>query len=90
MKNELLAEQTKNTYDWTHKLLNSIPVDTWDVTPDIIESNITWQVGHLVLSTYFHSIIVIARHQKSVLENIPMKKYASLYSQSDPKKNRDY
>lgn len=87
MKIEILTDQTQNSYDWTNKLLDSIPFEVWEKTPDVIESNVSWQVGHLILSTYFHSIIVIAGHQRDVLETIPMKRYTILYTNADPKKS---
>lgn len=86
MKIEILKEQTKNSYDWTNTLLESIPLNTWEMTPSVIESNVSWQVGHLILSTYYHSINVIAGHQRDVLESIPMKKYASYYTNAEPGK----
>lgn len=86
MKIEILKEQTQNSYDWTNKLIDSIPFNAWEVTPEVIESNVSWQVGHLVLSTYFHSISVIAGHQREVLETIPMNRYAALYTNAEPEK----
>lgn len=86
MKIEILKGQTQDSYDWTNKLLKSIPFDAWEMTPEIIESNVSWQAGHLILSTYYHSINVIVGHQRDLLEAIPMKKYAALYTNSEPGK----
>lgn len=86
MKIEILKGQTQNSYDWTNKLLESIPFDAWEITPEVIETNVSWQAGHLILSTYYHSINVIAGHQRDVLQAIPMKRYAALYTNSEPEK----
>ncbi len=83
---EILSKQTKDTYQWIHKLVDSIPVEKWDETPEIIESNISWQIGHLVISIYYHSILVIKGHQEDVLKHFPIKRYAELYTfNSSPK-----
>lgn len=81
---ELLTRQTEDAYDWTNKLLRSIPYDVWDVTPDVVKSNISWQCGHLVLSLYYHSILVIQGHHPDILKQIPLKEYNALFTQADP------
>jgi hypothetical protein len=83
---EILLKQTKGAYDWTNKLLNSIPQDTWDTTPAIIESNVSWQVGHLIVSFYYHSIMVIAGHQMDILGKVPLKEYDMLFTAGEPQK----
>jgi len=84
-KIEILTTQTANAYDWTNKLINSIPHDKWDQTPEIIESNVTWQVGHLIMSFYYHSIMVITGHQMDILQQIPMKEYDKLFTHAAPR-----
>lgn len=81
---DLLAKQTADAYDWTNKLINSIPHDKWDGTPEIIESNITWQKGHFIMSFYCHSILVIKGHQMDILRQIPMKEYDKLFTHAAP------
>lgn len=81
---EILVNQTSNAYEWTDKLLGEIPFNKWEIIPDIIESNINWQVGHLIVSHYFHSIMVIKGHQMDVLQKIPMKEYSDLFTVSAP------
>ena len=83
---EILSRQTKDTYQWIHKLVDSIPEEKWNETPEILASNVSWQIGHLVISIYYHSILVISGHQKDILEQVPIKKYSELYSfYSSPK-----
>lgn len=81
---ELLTRQTEDAYGWTNKLFSSIPYDVWDVTPDVIKSNISWQCGHLILSLYYHSILVINGHHPDILKHIPLKEYNTLFTQADP------
>jgi len=68
---ELLVRQTENAYEWTNKLIESVPFSKWHDIPDVINTNITWQVGHLIVSHYFHTVMVIVGHQKDLLEKIP-------------------
>jgi hypothetical protein len=82
---ELLIKQTKESYDWTNKLIKSIPYEKWDTTPDILETNITWQVGHLLMSHYFYTMMVIVGHQIEVLQKIPIKEYDKIFTDGPPK-----
>lgn len=82
---EFLAKQTEDAYNWTNKLLNAIPYNKWDDTPEIIESNVTWQVGHLIMSIYFHSIMVITGHQKAISQSVPLREYSELFTNAAPK-----
>lgn len=76
---ELLVKQTENAYDWVNKLIDNIPDEQWDIIPQGVESSISWQVGHLVISYYYHSVMVIVGHQMDILQQIPMKDYSALF-----------
>jgi hypothetical protein len=82
---EILVNQTSNAYEWVNKLLAEIPLNKWEIIPDVIESNVNWQVGHLIVSHYFHSIMVIKGHQMDILQKIPMKEYSDLFTVSPPR-----
>lgn len=81
---DILTKQTADAYEWTNKLVNSIPLDKWDQTPEVIESNISWQVGHLILSFYYHSIMVITGHRMDILQQVPMREYDKLFTHAAP------
>ena len=83
---EILSRQTLDAYTWTDKLINSVAYDKWDDIPAVIETSVTWQVGHLIVSLYYHSIMVIVGHQKDILETMPMREYDRLFTNSYPKK----
>jgi len=84
---ETLVKQTKDAYDWANKLISSIPHDKWDNIPEIIESNVSWQVGHLIMSHYYHSIMVIAGHHMDILHKVPIKEYNQFFTDSPPYKS---
>lgn len=76
---ELLARQTADAYEWTNKIMDSVPEKDWDRTPETIDSNISWQVGHLIVSSYYHAIMTTVGHQKDILEKVSMREYSALY-----------
>ena len=80
----ILARQTESAYAWTNKLLHAIPHEKWDTTPDVVESNISWQTGHLIVSLYYHSILVIVGHQMDILQQVPLKEYSQLFTNAAP------
>jgi hypothetical protein len=84
---QTLTLQTENAYDWTNKLIKSIPFEKWEVMPDVIQTSISWQVGHLIMSHYFHSIMVIVGHQLDVIQHIPIKEYGALFTDASPAKS---
>jgi hypothetical protein len=84
---QVLTQQTENVYDWTNKLIKSIPFEKWEAMPDVIKSSISWQVGHLIMSHYFHSIMVIVGHQLDVIQHIPIKEYDELFTNASPTKS---
>lgn len=82
---ELLSQQTLDAYSWANRLFSSISYEAWEVTPDEIESNLSWQCGHLILSIYYHSILVVHGHHPDVLKQIPLKEYQPFFTQGDPR-----
>ncbi len=83
----MLSKQTLDTYLWVHKLIDTTPDEKWNSIADVLDSNINWQVGHLVISIYYHSILVIKGHQEDVLKQLSLQKYLELYTfNSSPKK----
>jgi hypothetical protein len=81
---ELLIKQTESVYEWTNKLIESVPFSKWEETPDVVDTNISWQVGHLIMSHYFHTVMVIVGHQRDLLEKIPMRQYDEIFTIGQP------
>jgi len=80
-----LAKQTEDAYNWTNKLLQSIPHEKWDVLPGVIESTVSWQAGHLIMSFYYHTVMVVVGHLKDVFPVVPLQQYDKLFTNADPK-----
>lgn len=81
---DVLARQTEDAYQWTNKLLHSIPKEKWEQIPEILNTNVSWQTGHLIVSFYFHSVMVITGHKMDILQTVPMKEYGTLYTDAGP------
>lgn len=81
---EILLKQTEDTYGWVNRLISSIPYEQWDNTPEIIQTNVSWQAGHLLMSFYFHSVMVIAGHQMDIIKQIPLKDYDEVFTTGNP------
>lgn len=84
MKTDLLLNQTTNAYQWTNNLLNSLPADCWPTLPPVIETNALWQAGHLLVSIYFNTMVVIKGHQPGIFQSMPLKLYSQLFTQATP------
>lgn len=83
-ESQLLYKQTADAYEWTTRLLDGVPFEKWDIAPEGVASTLSWQVGHLIVSSYFHSIWVVTGHQMDVLQAMPMKQYGEWYTNAPP------
>lgn len=81
---ETLAKQTADAYHWVNRLIDSIPAEKWEEIPAVLETNVTWQIGHLLMSFYYHSILVVTGHQMDVVQKIPLKHYSELFTLATP------
>lgn len=77
---EFIKEQNRLTREHTLKLLNDTPFDLWYETPKVIETNIAWLTGHLIVSQYFHSIAVITGPNLEIFKEVPLSDYFPIYS----------
>ncbi len=82
---ETLTLQTQNAYQWVDNLIAEIPNEKRDDIPEGIASSINWQVGHLLTSSYYHTIMCITGHRKDILSKIPIKEYSQYFSPGNPK-----
>ncbi|QCX00718.1 DinB family protein [Aggregatimonas sangjinii] len=75
----LLLKQTKDAHIWTNKLIDSVPIENWDDTPNTLASNISWQIGHLIISEYYHSILVVSGFDEEITQKIDLKTHNQRY-----------
>ncbi len=60
MKIAVLKDQIILAKEKTGKLIADIPVEKWFQTPNVLESNLNWQIGHIILANYLHGIASIS------------------------------
>ncbi|RRQ48112.1 DinB family protein [Maribacter algicola] len=75
---EILKKQTMSAYEWTNKLIASVPSDKWEIIPEALGSNLSWQIGHHIISIYFHSIMTTVGHLPELLEKLDLRLYTKL------------
>lgn len=84
MKNKLLKDQIVLANEKMTKLISDIPAEKWFETPDVITSNINWQIGHIILANYLHGIASISGISNTLREKINVPDYIKFYG---PKSN---
>jgi hypothetical protein len=80
LKINFIREQNRLTREQTIKILSETPHEIWYETPDVFQSNIAWQVGHLIVSQYYHAIAVITGPNLALFDDVPLKDYFPIYS----------
>ncbi len=76
---DVLVKQTLDAHSWTNKLIDSVPRNLWDETPENLDSNISWQVGHLIISEYYHAILVVTGFDEEITEKIDLRQHNQKY-----------
>ena len=82
----LLRNQTIESYNWANKLIENITYEKWFVTPEILETNLAWQIGHLTLSQYYYTIVLLTGPQKDFAQSINLKKYSDFFANGQRRK----
>ena len=59
-------------------MIVSVPMDKWDIMADGIESNVSWQVGHQIISIYYHTIMTTVGHISELIENLDLRLYTEI------------
>ena len=80
----MLHRQTQDAYSWALKLVDSIPVEKWEEYPSGVETTVNWQIGHLIMSYYFHAVMCLAGHKKEVFAVVPLKEYDAYFNRGNP------
>ncbi len=84
MKINILKEQVISTKEKTDKLISDISTEMWFDTPEILNTNLNWQIGHIILANYLHGIASISGANKELNEKINVPYYIKYYG---PKSN---
>ena len=63
---DIIKEQIISVKEKTDSFIKTIELQKWSVTPEILETNMNWQIGHLILANYLHGIASISGANKSI------------------------
>tara|TARA_Y100001933_G_C18744053_1_gene457004 strand:+ start:76 stop:603 length:528 start_codon:yes stop_codon:yes gene_type:complete len=84
---QILTKQTKNAFEWTNKLIVAVPTEKWDILANGIESNLSWQVGHQIISIYYHTIMTTVGHIPELIEKLNLRLYTEICNYDTLAKN---
>lgn len=76
---EIIKDQIISAKEKTDSLIRNIELKKWNVSPDILETNMNWQIGHLILANYLHGIASISGANEKVRERINMQDFIKFY-----------
>lgn len=76
---DIIKEQIISVKEKTDSFIKTIELQKWSVTPEIIETNMNWQIGHLILANYLHGIASISGANKSIRDRIDMPSFVTYY-----------
>jgi len=74
-----LREQISSTKEKTDKLIADISTENWFKTPDVLNTNLNWQIGHIILANYLHGIASISGPSTELKEKINVPNYIKFY-----------
>jgi len=87
MKISVIKEQIISTKEKTDKLLADISDELWMETPPVLNTNLNWQIGHVILANYLHGIASISGVNEDLRSKINVPDYVKFYG---PKSNPAY
>lgn len=77
---KLIQEQFIAVDRWTLNLIESVPGHFWKVHIPAIQTNLNWQVGHILVSKYFHALACINGPLVELNQSLPISEYMSMYN----------
>lgn len=75
---EILVKQTGTAFDWTHRLMDSVSSEKWEIIPEGLGSNFSWQIGHHIVSIYYHTIMTTVGHIPELIQQLNLRLYTKL------------
>lgn len=83
---KILKEQILSTKKKTDHLISNISEQHWLNTPDVLNTNLNWQIGHIILANYLQGVASITGPNLEVKEQINVPNYIKYYGpNSNPK-----
>lgn len=77
---EFLKEQIIEARNFVNRLISELPEDLWYTIPEGTDSNLAWQIGHLLVSQNFHAITTITGVNEEVKRLMPIARYNKIFN----------
>ena len=84
MKTTQLKDQIDLAKKKTETLIFDISLEKWFETPDVLKTNLNWQIGHVILANYLHGIASISGANEQFREKVNVPDFIKYYG---PKSN---
>ena len=81
---DLLLNELNQGIKWTKRIFEDVHESKWNEKHAAIESNLNWQMGHILISHYFHGIACIQGPDEIIKSTFSPRAY-SLYYGMDTK-----
>lgn len=76
---QLIKEQILKSKEKTDQLIKNIPSSKWNTTPSVLNTNMNWQIGHLILANYLHGIASLSGANEKVRKKIDLPNFIKFY-----------
>lgn len=84
-KINLIKQEINLVKSQTDKLIADIETDMWLHSPDVLNTNLHWQIGHIFLANYLHGIASITGVSQEIRSRIDVKQHIKFFGMnSDP------
>lgn len=69
----------------TSKLLTGFPIEKDMESPEVLNTNLNWQIGHIILANYLHGVASISGPNPKIKDLFNIEDYIKFYGpKSDP------
>ena len=80
----VLKDQIILAKEKSDKLISDFSSEKWFETPDVLNTNLNWQIGHIILANYLHGIASITGLNEEFRKKVNAADYIKFYG---PKSN---
>ncbi len=76
---KVFKDQILLVKDKTDKLISDFSTENWLEIPAVLNSNLNWQIGHIILANYLHGIASISGMNKKFSQAVNVPDYIKFY-----------
>lgn len=75
----LFKDQITSVKNKTDNLISEFTADQWCETVDVVNTNLNWQIGHIILANYLHGIASISGKDEVFNKKVNVPDYIKFY-----------